>query len=162
MPNSKLAIPAIAICGLLQIHSPQPASAEQVVWFGNRSEDGASLVYGTPNSGYGKIAFSCEAGEDDVHFVYEHKPIRPEEGVQVEVFLAAGGVEIAIPTTGGRLEIDDAFLLEGQTKLDDNLRKILTAGGQMIVTVEDGAEEFPLDGAAEAAKHLLQVCSPNG
>ena len=39
---------------------------------------------------------------------------------------------------------------------------ILTAGGDLIVTVEDGSEEFPLDGAADAAKHLLQVCSPNG
>ena len=162
MMNSKLAIAAIVACGLFPLLSPQLASAEQVIWFGNRSEDGASLTYGTPDSGYGKIVFSCEAGQDDVYFIYEHKPIIAEEGTQVEVFLAAGGVEIAIPTTGSRLEIDDAFLLEGLTKLDDNLRKILTAGGDLIVTVEDGSEEFPLDGAADAAKHLLQVCSPNG
>lgn len=162
MSKFKVAVAAVASSGLLQISSPHAASAEQISWFGNRSEDGASLIYGTPDSGYGKIVFSCQAGQEDVTFVYEHEPINPADGVKVNVFLSAGGEDIAIPTTGSRLQIDDVFLLEGHTKLDSRLRKILNAEGELTVTVEDGIEAYPLEGAAEAAKHLLKTCSPNG
>jgi len=139
-----------------------PASADNVTWFGNRHEDGASLVYGIPDSGYGQIVLSCEAGDDDLTFVYEHQPNDPKDGVEVDVILSAGDLEISVPTTGSRLEIDDTFILEGQTKLDDKLRNILQASGTMIVTVEDGTAEYPLDGAADAARDLIEVCSPQG
>ncbi len=139
---------------------PPPAHAEKITWFGNRSEDSASLIYGTPDSGYGKIAFTCQVGQDELSFTYEHEPINAVNGVAIDAVLAAGGVEVAIPTTGSRLEIDDTFLLEGQARLDDALRKLLTSGGTLIITIEDGAAEYPLEGAAEAARHLLQVCSP--
>ncbi len=137
-----------------------PARADQVTWFGNRSEDGASLIYGTPDSGYGKIVFTCEAGQDDLMFVYEHEPINPQDGVEVDVLLSAGDIEVPVSTTGTRLEIDDAFILEGQTRLDKRLRDILTSSGTLTVTVEDGTAEYPLDGAAKAAGALLEVCSP--
>jgi len=136
-------------------------AADEVVWFGSRTEDGASLTYGTPDSGYGKIVFTCAAGQDDLAFLYEHEPIDAQNGVEVEVFLSAGNVEVSIPTTGTRLEIDDTFVLEGRAKLDDRLRNILTAEGDLIVTVEDGSEEYPLEGAPNAARHLLEVCSPH-
>lgn len=151
---------AVALLGLVPIHLP-PAHAEQVSWFGNRNEDGASLIYGTPDSGYGKIVFTCQAGQDEMIFTYEHEPLNAADGAEVEAVLAAGDVEVSIPTTGTRLEIDDVFLLEGQAKLDDTLRKLLTSGGNLTITVEDGAAEYPLEGAAKAAGHLLQVCSPD-
>lgn len=150
---------AAAVTVLAVFALPAPA-ADEVIWFGNRTEDGASLIYGTPNSGYGKIAFTCLAGHDDLTFVYEHEPIDARDGVEVDVFLSAGEIEVAIPTTGTRLEIDDSFILEGRTKLDDRLRKLLTSTGTLIVTIEDGSDEYPLDGASKAAKHLLDVCSP--
>ncbi len=138
------------------------ASADNVTWFGNRHEDGASLVYGIPDSGYGQIVLSCAAGHDALTFAYEHEPNDPKDGVEVDVILSAGDLEVSVPTTGSRLEIDDTFILEGQTKLDDKLRNILQASGTMIVTVEDGTAEYPLDGAADAARDLIEVCSPHG
>lgn len=161
MKNIKLAAAALALFSLAQFSVPRSVHAEKVTWFGSRSEDGASLIYGTPESGYGKIVFSCEAGHDELSFTYEHEPVNAADGTRIDALLAAGGMEVAIPTTGTRLEIDDVFLLEGQTKLDATLRKLLTAGGNLIITVEDGAEEFSLEGAAEAAKPLLQVCTPD-
>jgi len=161
MSKLRVVVAAVAASGPLQIWSPHAASAEEIIWLGNRTEDSASLVYGIPNSDYGKIAFSCEAGEDDLVFILEHEPINPVDGVEVEVFLSAGGVEISIPTTGTRYLLDDNFQLEGRTKLDSRLRKILEADGELIVTVEDGTLEIPLEGAKEAAKHLFETCSPN-
>lgn len=163
MHKTLMAVAALAvlIC-LIAIRSAPSAEAEQVAWFGNRSEDGASLIYGTPDSDHAKIAFNCQAGQDDLVFVYEHKPIEAKDGVKVDVILAADGIEVTIPTTGLQLELDDAFLLEGQVKLDGRLRKLLMSQGTLIVTVEDGADEFPLDGIATAAKHVIETCSPNG
>lgn len=147
---------AMLICSL----SP-PARADQAIWFGNRNEDAASLIYGRPDSGYGKIAFTCQVGQDELMFTYEHEPINAVDGVAVDAVLAAGGVEVSIPTIGARLEIDDVFLLEGQIRLDNALRKLLTSGGTLTIMVEDGAESYPLDGAAQAAGHLLQACAPD-
>lgn len=142
-----LALPAIA--------------ADGVIWFGTRTEDGASLIYGTPNSGYGKIAFTCAAGQDELTFVYEHEPIDAQAGIETDVLLSAGDIEVAIPTTGIRLDIDETFILEGRTKLDNRLRDLLASVGTLTVTVDDGSEEYPLDGASKAAKHLLEACSPD-
>lgn len=153
----KLAIIAIALSGLTA-----SASAANVVWFGNRHEDGATLVYGIPDSGYGQIVLSCEAGNNDLSFVYEHEPADAKNGVKLEVILSAGGHEVSIPTTGTRLEIDDTFILEGRTKLDDRLVELLTSSGRLTVTVEDGVADYPLDGAADASRHLVEVCSPHG
>lgn len=147
---------AFSICLAL----PALATGE-VTWFGSRTEDGASLIYGTPNSGYGKIAFTCLAGQDDLTFVYEHEPVGATNGAEVDVLLSAGDIEVTVPTTGSRLEIDDAFILEGRTKLDNRLRDLLMSAGTLIVTVQDGSEEYPLDGASQAAKHLVDVCSPD-
>lgn len=161
MRQITLSISAVTLLGLALLHSLPSAHAERVIWFGNRSEDAASLIYGTPNSGYGKIAFTCQVGQDNVTFTYEHESSNAADGVEVDAVLSAGGVEVSIPTTGSRLEIDDVFLLEGHARLDDALRKILTSSGTLTIMVEDGAAEYPLEGAAEAAGQLLQVCSPD-
>lgn len=152
---------AVALLSVELTYPPASAHAEQVTWFGTRSEDAASLIYGTPASGYGRIAFTCQVGQDELSFAYEHEPTNAVDGVEVDAVLAAGDVEVSIPTTGARLEIDDVFLLEGQARLDDALRKLLTSGGVLTIMVEDGAAEYPLDGAAQAAEHLLQACSPD-
>src|SRR5690606_24736026 len=98
---------------------------------------------------------------DELTFSYEHEPTNAVDGVEVDAVLAAGGVEVSIPTTGSRLEIDGIFLLEGQVQLDAILRKILTSSGTLTIMVEDGAAEYPLEGTAQAARPLLQACSPD-
>lgn len=161
MRQLTLSAAAATLLSLALIHPPPSAHAEKVAWFGNRSEDGASLIYGTRDSGYGKIVFTCQVGQDELSFTYEHEPTEAVHGMEIDAVLAGAGVEVAIPTTGSRLEIDDTFVLEGQARLDDTLRKLLTSGGTLTIMVEDGAAEYPLEGAAEAARHLLQVCSPD-
>lgn len=154
MPNMRMTAAAV-----LLVSMASTAFGEEVIWFGDRNESGASLVYGTPNSGYGQIVFSCEPGQNELVFVYEHKPIDAKDGVKVDVNLSAGDIHVSIPTTGAQLEMDDLFILEGRTTLDERLQDLLTSRGTLIVTIEDGTAEYPLDGAAEAARRLIEACS---
>ncbi|HET9962961.1 MAG TPA: hypothetical protein VFQ34_11540, partial [Nitrospiraceae bacterium] len=136
-----------------------PALAQEDFAWNSRAESGtASLSYGIPNTDYGPLSFSCTRGGDGLTFTYTHEPIDAYDGVEVEVRLQAGEIEVPIKTFGWRLELDDAFVLEGKTELDDRLVDLLTSRGVLFVFVEDGAEEFPLDGAREAAAHLIETC----
>ncbi|HMM72494.1 MAG TPA: hypothetical protein PKC22_09790 [Rhodocyclaceae bacterium] len=53
----------------------------------------------------------------------------------------------------------DSYILEGQTILDARLTDVIASRGTLHVFVEDGAEEFPLDGAREAASALIENCT---
>lgn len=132
---------------------------ENLGWHGEKSEDGASLFYGIPQSGHAPLSFSCAQGSAELVFVFAFEPIDAVDGVQVEVRLQAGGIEVPIATTGARMEMDDGFILEGRTVLDARLTDLLTSRGTLSVFVEDGAEEYPLDGAREAAAALLETCT---
>lgn len=132
---------------------------EDLRWFNAIYEGEASLVYGVPETSFAPVAFRCTAGEADAGFTYEHEPIDASDGVEVTVTLQAGDIEVPIQTTGIRLEMDDLFILEGTTPLDDRLIDLLTSQGTLLVFVEDGAEEYPLEGAREAAKGFVKACS---
>lgn len=135
-----------------------PVSAtEDIRWFGSADAYGASLVYGIPDSGYAPIAFFCTNGAD-LAFAYEFEPIDPTDGGEVTVTLQVGDIIVPIETTGLRLEMDDLFILEGTTILDDRLTDLLTSRGTLHVFVEDGSAEYPLDGAREAASSLIEYC----
>lgn len=134
------------------------AISEEARWEGRAHEDGATLSYGIPQSDYGPVSFSCTRNSGEVTFVLAHEPVNAREGVEVEVRLQAGDIELPIRTVGARLELDDTFILEGKTRLDERLIDILTSRGTLFVFVEDGAEEFPLDGAREAAVPLIERC----
>lgn len=54
--------------------------------------------------------------------------------------------------------MDDLFILEGSATLDSRLTDLITSRGTLLAFVEDGAEEFPVDGAREAAATLLETC----
>ncbi len=134
-------------------------AAENLGWHGGKGEHGASLFYGIPQSGHAPLSFSCAPGSDALAFVFPFEPAGAAEGVEVEVLLQAGDIEVPIATTGTRLEMDDLFILEGRTVLDARLADLITSRGTLIVFVEDGAEEFPLDGAREAAAALIETCA---
>jgi hypothetical protein len=65
---------------------------------------------------------------------------------------------VIIPATGQRLELDDKFLLQGETRMSQQLRAILSSEGTMLVSVDGRVEEIPLQGAARAAQLLLRSC----
>jgi hypothetical protein len=131
---------------------------EDLQWFGHADEYGASLIYGVPQSGYAPIAFQCGPDGGGTTFVFEFEPINPTDGVKVIVSLEAGDISIPIETRGTRLQMDDLFILEGKIELDDRFTDLLTSAEYLIVFVEDGAEEYPLDGALEAAADVLETC----
>ncbi|WP_196259014.1 hypothetical protein [Pelagibacterium limicola] len=132
---------------------------EDLQWIGHSDEYGASLVYGVPETGFAPLAFYCERGNSEVIFSYEFEPIDARDGVEVIVLLQAGDLEVPIETTGLRLEMDDLFILEGMSVLDERLADLLTSRGTLYVFVEDGTAEYPLDWAREAAEGMLSTCA---
>lgn len=136
---------------------PLAAAAEESPrWHGEKGERGASLFYGVPRTGHAPVSFSCPQGGGDLVFALSFEPVDAVEGAEIEVLLQAGDLEVPIATTGRR--IDDLFVLEGRAALDRRLTDLVTSRGTLHVFVEDGAEEFPLDGAREAAAALIETC----
>lgn len=132
---------------------------ENLGWHGQRSEHGASLFYGIPQTDYAPLSFSCAQGSNELTFAFAFAPINAVDGIMVEVLLEAGDISVPIATTGARIEMDDSFVLEGRTTLDARLTDLITSRGMLSVFVEDGAEEYPLDGAHEAAAALIATCT---
>lgn len=152
--NATLKVAALCSC------IPLAAVAEENPgWHGNRLDSGATLFYGIPQTDHAPLSFSCMQGSDELTFAFAFAPINAIDGVKVEVLLEAGDISVPIATTGARIEMDDSFILEGQTVLDARLTDLLTSRGTLSVFVEDGAEEYPLDGAREAAAALIEACT---
>ncbi|MGB3834493.1 MAG: SH3 domain-containing protein [Mesorhizobium sp.] len=140
--------------------TPMTAIAEENLgWHGQKGEHGASLFYGIPQTDRAPLSFSCARGSDELTFAFAFAPINAVDGVKVEVLLEAGDIAVPIATTGARIEMDDSFILEGRTVLDARLTDLITSRGTLSVFVEDGAEEYQLDGAREAAAALIETCT---
>lgn len=151
--NVVLRLAALSCC------LPAMAAAEENLgWHGQKGEHGASLFYGIPQTDHAPLSFSCTQGSDELAFVFAFAPVNAVDGVKVEVLLEAGDISVPIATTGARIEMDDSFILEGRTVLDARLTDLLASRGTLSVFVEDGAEEYPLDGARETAAALLETC----
>lgn len=137
-------------------------AADEYRWLGEKIEDGAVLRYAIPESDAVQLDFQCERKSGKLIVTLEHEPIVAKDGVKVDFLLkrlhTGPKDEIRIRATGHRLELDDKFILEGETRMLAKLRRILEGGGTLIVRVEDGALEIPLKGAAAAARHLFAAC----
>lgn len=131
---------------------------EDLQWFGYSEKHGAALIYGVPETSFAPLAFNCETETGTLTFTVEFEPVDAADGVEVTVYLQAGDVEIAIETIGQRLEMGDLFILQGSVLLDDRFENLIASRGALIVTIEDGAMEYPLDGARKAASRLLKTC----
>lgn len=139
---------------------PMVAVAEENPgWHGEKWEDGATLFYGIPQTDYAPVSLSCPQGGAELVFAFTFEPVNAAEGAETTVLLQAGDIEVPIVTTGTRIEMDDSFILEGRTVLDQRLTDLITSRGTLIVSVEDGTEEFPLDGSREAAAALIETCA---
>jgi len=132
---------------------------ENLGWHGQKNEQGASLFYGMPQTDHAPLSFSCTQGIDELTFAFAFAPINAVDGVKVEVLLEAGDISVPIATTGARIEMNDSFILEGKTVLDARLTDLITSRGTLSVFVEDGSEEYPLDGAREAAAAVIETCT---
>lgn len=146
---------AVLAC-LLSVAAP---AEENPGWYGAASPDGATLFYGIPQSDYAPVSFSCAPDGNGLTFVFAFAPNNSTDSAEVEVRLQAGDIEVPIRTTGMHMEMGDLFVLEGKTVLDDQLTDLIMSDGTLMVFVEDGVEEYPLEGAREAAAPLLKACA---
>jgi hypothetical protein len=158
MKNVTLAAALLTI--LLALHSPANA-ADEYKWIGQVTEEGASLSYAIPESDAIKIDFHCERKTRKIAVSLEHEPKTAKDGIRLTARLSVRGRDaesINLVMTGQRLELDDKFLLQGETRMSPQLRRILAEGGTLIVAVDGRTEEIPLKGVAMAARQLLASC----
>lgn len=137
-------------------------AADEYKWIGQISEDGAALSYAIPASDAIRIDFHCDRKTRKLVVNFEHEPKTAKDRMQFTVRLSVRGrgpgVSVDIPMKGERLELDDKFVLQGETRMSPQLRRILSEGGTLLLAVDDRTEEIPLTGVAQAARQLLASC----
>ncbi len=147
---------SIALAGVL------PADASEYRWIGQITEDGSALSYAIPESDGIKIDFHCDRKTRAIVVNYEHQPKAAKGGGKFDIRLSVRGrdpgVSVTIAATGQRLELDDLFVLQGQTRMTPALRRLLADGGALLVEVDGKAEEIPLKGITAAARQLFASC----
>lgn len=127
-------------------------------WHGSTNDGGATLFFGIPNTDYAPLSFACSAQDDELTFTHTRHSLTARKSIHVRVELQADNVAVPIDTVGARLDLDDTFMMQGKTTLDDRLIALLTSRGTLLVFVDDVAQAFPLDGARQAVSYLLNVC----
>jgi hypothetical protein len=154
-------VTALGAAALACLLATGATAEENLGWHGDANADGASLFYGIPQSDHAPVSFSCTPDGNGLTFVFVFIPNDPIDSAEVEVLLQAGDIEVPIRTTG--MYTGDVrsrlFILEGKTVLDDRLTDLITSEGTLSVFVEKEKEEYPLDGAREAAAPLLKTCA---
>jgi hypothetical protein len=109
-----------------------------------------------------KIDFQCERKTRKIAVNFEHEPKDAKDGIRITMRLSVRGrdpgIGADIPAAGQRLELDDKFLLQGETRMSPQLRRILAEGGTLLVMVDGLTEEIPLKGISQAARQLFASC----
>jgi hypothetical protein len=138
------------------------ATASDYKWIGQITEDGTALSYAIPESDAIKLDFHCDRKTKIIIVNYEHEPKVASDGIRhtISLSLKGGGTGtgVNIPAIGQRLELDDKFLLQGETRMSPQLRRLLVEGGDLLISVDGRSEEIPLKGVAQAARQLLASC----
>lgn len=154
----RLFLLAFSIC----LAGAMPAGASDYRWIGQITEDGAALRYAIPESDGIKIDFHCDRKTRAIVVNYEHEPKSAKDGAKFDIRLSlrgkASGPSVTIAAIGRRLELDDLFVLEGQTRMTPALRGLFLESGTLLVQVDGKAEEIPLKGITAAVKQLLASC----
>ena len=138
------------------------ARAHEYKWIGQITEDGSALSYAIPASDAIKLDFHCERKTRNIVVNFEHEPKDAIEGMSVSMRLSLrgrdAGLAVDIPASGRRLELDDKFVFQGNTRMSPQLRRILSEGGALLVSVGGQTEEIPLKGIAAATRQLFASC----
>jgi hypothetical protein len=150
------------VAAFLAAAAPLPAAASGYQWIGQITEDGAALGYAIPNSDGIKLDFHCDRKTRKIVVNYDHEPKAAKDGASFEMQLSVrgrdSGVTVSIPARGRRLELDDVYALQGETRMSPGLRRLLSEGGTLLVKVNGSVEEIPLKGIGTAKKQLLAAC----
>jgi hypothetical protein len=153
-----IAFIALVFCGYVSV-----SAASEYKWIGQITEDGAALSYAIPQSDAIRIDFHCDRKTRKIVVNFEHEPQAAKDGMQATLWLSLRGRDprvdaVNIPMTGKRLELDDKFVFQGETRMTPQLRLILSSDGVLLVTLGSQSEEIPLEGAAQAARQLFGSC----
>ncbi len=151
---------AAAMIALLPVAllSATAQEEEQPRWFG--SDDGRStmLLYGVPDSDYVMLHFSCATGRPVVNAYVQDEDSSADEGALMPMRLSAGGQQVAFSGKAMPNEDSGGKDVKGELLLNDTLRAILTATGELEIVVDGHIQRYAMEGAAEPAAAMLAAC----
>ena len=138
-----------------------PAAAqddEKPRWFGSAYDDVATLVYGVPDSDYVILSFSCRRGASVVKLDLQDEQADAEEGDLVRASLATNGIHVEFSDKATMNQDSGGIELHADLPLDEALRRVLTSGDEVTVTVGGQTQRYAMEAAAEPAAAMFAVC----
>lgn len=151
---------AIAMIALLPA-AISPAGAqdeEQPRWFGVTYDTGTILAYGVPDSDYVMLSFSCDLGKRVVNINVQDEESSAEKGALMHVRLSAGGEQVEFSEKAIPNEDSGGKDVLGHLPLDDAMRAILTATGELEIVVDGHMQRYDMEGAAEPVAAMIDDC----
>ncbi len=138
-----------------------PAAAqdeEKPRWFGPSDGRSTTLAYGIPDSDYVMLHFSCAIGKPVVNVNVQDEESSAEEGAAMHVRLSAGGEKVEFSEKARSNEDSGGKDVKGYLPLDDTLRAILTATGELEIVVDGHTQRYDMEGAAEPMAAMIAAC----
>ena len=134
------------------------AYAENLQWFSNQYDNTTTLAYGMPDTDYVPVVFMCDMGDEAARLFVTHDAPDAEDGQQMSVTLSSAAGQVELSATGQFQEIDDLFHLEAEARIDHNLVRILSADGNLDISIEGETQEIPLAGASKEIGAIVAAC----
>ncbi|MEW9613740.1 hypothetical protein AB3G45_07890 [Shinella sp. S4-D37] len=149
----------ICLCAFAALFtSASAASSENLQWLVSQYDNTTFLSYGIPDTDYSPIGFYCSTGDETVRLIVTHDAPDAKDGQQMRVTLSSDAGSVELSASGQFQEIDDMLHLEGQTRLDRKLVRILSANGALNVSIDGSKQDIPLAGAADHIDALVAAC----
>lgn len=134
------------------------AHSENLQWLVSQYDNTTFLSYGIPDTDYSPIGFHCSTGDETVRLIVTHDAPGAKDGQQMRITLSSDAGSVELSAIGQFQEIDDLLHLEGQTRLDRKLARILSANGALNVSIDGSKQDIPLAGAADHIDALVAAC----
>lgn len=138
-----------------------PAAAqddERPRWYSDSYDQKTILVYGIPHSDYVAMMFACTPGTKTVEIYLQDENSGARPGKKQSIQLQAGGQHIQFSATGRPNEDSGGADFKADLPLNDTLRQMLSASGDLAVLIKGHTERYPLAGIAQPAATLLAAC----
>ncbi|MHA3902108.1 hypothetical protein ACTPOE_00655 [Castellaniella sp. WN] len=151
-----LTVPLIALAW-----AAWPAAAqddERPRWYSDDYDQKTLLVYGIPHSDYVAMMFACAPGTNIVTLYLQDENSGARPGETLPVRLQAGGRHVEFSATGLPNEDSGGADFKADLPLNDTLRQMLSAAGDLAVIIKGHTERYPLAGVATPAATLLAAC----
>lgn len=147
----------IIAAGLLAATCLPAAAQEKLIWATTASDDGATLVFGAPETDNAMISFTCAKGNPLVlvSSMIGSKGLKVDEAAKV--ILAAGKVKKEFAGKAIANEESGAIDVNAGGKFDDI--KAVTRGAPLLTIETQGVkQQISLTGAAEAYATFEKAC----